>query len=334
MNKTRNNAIDAVKGICLLHMLLLHITIVYGLTNFSGEGANLYFHIMSFFMIPFFFFSGFFFSMREELKVFIKHKAERLIIPLIFWSLISLPLYYLFNYLVNGNMYLLAPFRLLIKIGSLGSNDALWFLFSLFFVNTIFYLVSYYLKSGKKVFGFIALCFIYALIDRYKLPCYLSSSNISLGLVYFYLGYKVKEISKEREIINVNYFIIAVSVFILINIFDPQYMMIVTLTQPEGSFILNLLFSLCGTYILWFIFYKIQRTPVLSYIGSHSMSYYVWHMIPLRLFVDPVLKAYYPDISYGEYLVFGGGIIIISGWLIDKYANRYCPILLGVIKKS
>lgn len=327
MSRDRNYAVDMVKGLCLLHMLLLHLAIVSGAINFKGERAGLYFHLMEFFMIPFFFFSGFFFTKKDSFSSFVLYKAKKLIIPLIFWSLISLPVFYVYQYLTIDNIQWSEPFIMFLSIGSLSSNDALWFLFSLFFVNVIFYFVKTRIGNEKFLFLFISLCFIYALIDRYYLPCYFSSSNISLGLVYFYIGHKTREINED--VLDFKYMLLALIVFVLISIFNPQWMQIVTLYQPEGLFILNLFYALAGTYILWYIFSKLSSLPILSYFGRNSMTFYVWHMIPLRLIWDPICKAYYPQIPCCQYIAVGGSVILLTGWLIDRYASRYCPFLIG-----
>ncbi len=327
MASNRNTTIDEVKGICLLHMLLLHLLIIHGTIDFTGTGAGLYFHLMEFFMIPFYIFSGFFFSNKRGFKEFISHKARRLLVPLLFWSAISLPFYYLFQYYTHGFVQWEQPFPLFFTIGSLSSNDALWFLFSLFFVNVIFYFVSTKLKNERLLLLFVIACFIYACIDRYYLPCFFSSSNISLGIVYFFIGYKLK--TTQFNFLHWKYLLLPVVLFISISFFDPQWMQIVTLYQPEGFFTLNLVYALSGTYILWFVFSRLPHIKLLSYFGSNSMCFYFWHMIPLRLIFDPIIKNYMPHISSVQYALMGGGIILVTGWLIDRYASRYCPILIG-----
>ena len=307
MTDERSSSIDSVKGLCLLHMLLLHLTIICGSVNFNGDGAGLYFHLMEFFMIPFYLFSGYFFSSRKPFKEFVKYKARKLLVPLAFWSIVSLPLFYASRYLVNGNIQWAEPFKMFLSIGSLYSDSTLWFLFSLFFVNVIFYIASKKLQNERLLFLFIVLCFAYALLDRYILPCYFSSSNISLGLVYFYIGYKMKMLNERKEVIDVRCFVVVLLIFILISIFNPQWMQIVTLTQTEGLFTLNLVYSLSGTYILWFLFSKLPNSKILSYFGRNSMTYYVWHMIPLRLIYDPIVKIFFPQASYGQYVILGGG---------------------------
>lgn len=51
-------------------------------------------------------------------------------------------------------------------------NDALWFLSSLFLVNVIFFIVNRRL-SGKRLFVFILLCYLYSFVDSKILPCVL-----------------------------------------------------------------------------------------------------------------------------------------------------------------
>ena len=302
----RNGSIDAVKGICVLHMIYLHLSIIYGLIDFKGNGANLYFHQMEFFMIPFYLFSGFFFTKKLSFKDFINHKSKKLLIPLLFWSVISLPIFYLYQYLLIGDVDWISPFKMFKSIGSLSSNDALWFLFSLFFVNVIYYYVTDLLKEERLILGFIVLCFCYSCLDRYVLPCYFSSSNISMGLVYFYIGNKLKEYSVKKDIFNYKFLVTAILVYLLVSLFNPQWMQIVTLYQTEGLFTLNLLFALSGAYILWWVLSKLPTISILSYFGKNSMTYYVWHMIPLRLIWDPIIKNEYPNMPYYQYVIIGG----------------------------
>lgn len=328
MANDRNESIDAVKGLCLLHMLLLHLSIIYGTIDFEGNGAGLYFHLMEFFMIPFYLFSGYFFSKKLNFKEFFKHKAHKLLLPLLFWSCASLPIYYFYQYYTIGDIQWGEPFKMFLSIGCLYSDSPLWFLFSLFFVNIIFYFASMRLKKEKYLFGFIVLCFLYACLDRYYLPCYLSSSNISLGLVYFYIGYRIRK-ANQTKVLNPKILVMALAIFVIISIFNPQWMQIVTLTQTEGLFTFNLLFALSGTYILWYLFSLFPKTSIFSYFGRNSMTYYVWHMIPLRMVFDPIVKEHCPQMPCWQYIAVGGGIILITGWIIDRYAGRCCPALIG-----
>ena len=62
----RDYSIDSVKGVCLLHMFVLHIFIIYGFFDAKGAASEFYFNALSFFMSSFYFFSGFFFKSPEN----------------------------------------------------------------------------------------------------------------------------------------------------------------------------------------------------------------------------------------------------------------------------
>ena len=209
-------------------------------------------------------------------------------------AVVSLPFVYCKDYLlIDVNVWgvkWFEPFTFVLPLGCLHSNDALWFLSSLFLVNVIFFIVNRRL-SGKRLFVFILLCYLYSFVDSKILPCVFNSSNVSLGIVYFYGGYMFRKASMKYSIFRVWYFILACVLYVLIMTFDPQYLMFVSLGQVNGYYILNLVFSISGIYILWFVFKKLLRISLFVYFGEHSMSLYVWHMIPLRLVLDLINKV-------------------------------------------
>lgn len=330
----RDYSIDSVKGVCLLHMFVLHIFIIYGFFDAKGAASEFYFNALSFFMSSFYFFSGFFFKSPEngnEMK-YIRSKVKKFIIPLITWSVISLPFVYCKDYsLTDINMEgvkWLEPFTFVLPLGCLRSNDALWFLSSLFLVNVIFFIVNRRL-SGKRLFVFILLCYLYSFVDSKILPCVFNSSNVSLGIVYFYGGYMFRKASMKYSIFRVWYFILACVLYVLIMTFDPQYLMFVSLGQVRGYYILNLVFSISGIYILWFVFKKLPRISLFVYFGEHSMSLYVWHMIPLRLVLDPLIKYYYPECPFILYFITMLVTICLTSWFIDYCLVRKYGILFG-----
>lgn len=254
----RDYSIDSVKGVCLLHMFVLHIFIIYGFFDAKGAASEFYFNALSFFMSSFYFFSGFFFKSPEngnEMK-YIRSKVKKFIIPLITWSVISLPFVYCKDYLltnINTGVKWLEPFTFVLPLGCLRSNDALWF----------------------------------------------------------------------------RYFILACVLYVLIMTFDPQYLMFVSLGQVKGYYILNLVFSISGIYILWFVFKKLPRISLFVYFGEHSMSLYVWHMIPLRLVLDPLIKYYYPECPFILYFITMLVTICLTAWIIEYCLGRKFSILLG-----
>lgn len=170
-----------------------------------------------------------------------------------------------------GGVKWFEPFTFVLPLGCLHSNDALWFLSSLFLVNVIFFIVNRRL-SGKRLFVFILLCYLYSFVDSKILPCVFNSSNVSLGIVYFYGGYMFRKASMKYSIFRVWYFILACVLYVLIMTFDPQYLMFVSLGQVNGYYILNLVFSISGIYILWFVFKKLLRISLFVPVGGINLS--------------------------------------------------------------
>ena len=128
------------------------------------------------------------------------------------------------------------PFTFVLPLGCLHSNDALWFLSSLFLVNVIFFIVNRRL-SGKRLFVFILLCYLYSFVDSKILPCVFNSSNVSLGIVYFYGGYMFRKASMKYSIFRVWYFILACVLYVLIM-----------------TFVFNVCIVRAGKWVLYFEF--------------------------------------------------------------------------------
>lgn len=47
----RDYSIDSVKGVCLLHMFVLHIFIIYGFFDAKGAASEFYFNALSFYVL-------------------------------------------------------------------------------------------------------------------------------------------------------------------------------------------------------------------------------------------------------------------------------------------
>lgn len=65
----RDYSIDSVKGVCLLHMFVLHIFIIYGFFDAKGAASEFYFNALSF-LCPLFIFLAAFSSkaLRMEMR--------------------------------------------------------------------------------------------------------------------------------------------------------------------------------------------------------------------------------------------------------------------------
>lgn len=137
-------AIDILRGLTFLLVLFGHSFPDSAYEYISPLTKFLHDYIYSFHMPLFFFISGFCMLhvlARQELNVFseIEKRAERLLVPYFFWSYVAIVPKILFASL----MYL--PFdktQLWTTLLGQSPNGTLWYLWTLFFVNLLYLLVS------------------------------------------------------------------------------------------------------------------------------------------------------------------------------------------------
>lgn len=68
-------------------------------------------------MTSFYFFSGFLFSSKRSASDFVYNKVRKLLFPYVFWSVISLVVYYANRYILYGTIDFSAPFYSLVSTG-------------------------------------------------------------------------------------------------------------------------------------------------------------------------------------------------------------------------
>ena len=282
MNKIRLDNLDLIRGILILYVVLYHMSSQYGIINFQGTKSHIIFDLLSFFMAPFYFFSGFLFSNKREFKEYVTNKIHNLLIPYLFWTAVSLPIFYISNFITTGEIHFISPFKSLIGTLAVSSNTPLWFFISLFFVNIIYYCISKY----KNINIIIFISFLFALLVHNRIQIF-SWGNISLGLVYFHLGYTFAKYAKADMINKKTYLIGAIIVFILIFICNTQNLAFVTLYQRKGLFLLNLPYSIAACYILWYCSIRIRKISFVNWVGRHSLVLFASHQFILIFIYDP-----------------------------------------------
>ena len=134
---------DWIRGTMILWMLIYHISLNYGRVVFGvpEEGVSV-FTFMSFFMATFYVGTGYFFSCKKDFKSFIRDKAKKIGIPYLTFSIWGILIFELYNLIANGHWGDFNLIRGIIATGAIRANGPLWFLFSLFFCNIIYYLIS------------------------------------------------------------------------------------------------------------------------------------------------------------------------------------------------
>lgn len=177
----------------------------------------------------------------------------------------------------NWKHYLLTPFKELLFTGGLEGNRPLWFLFTLFWTQLIFNcLFQKKLSAYWMVFGGLIWAIIMFLLG-YNSPTYMV--NIPLAIAVYALGYLWKDNQFTKRYVS-----IALIAYLSVMIVCPSHLIFAAnVLNPEGVYVLSLVFSIAGCVLFNNIFKYIPHFPVLQYIGRHSMVYYISHWLMLTL---------------------------------------------------
>ena len=130
--------LDQIRGLMILWMLVVHISLNYGYIQFGTPVKSPdVFSLMSFFMTPFYVFSGYLFSSKRNFREFSMNKVRKLIVPYFFFTIFGICIYELYVLLVSGeiNFNFMKSF---IPTASFNTNTPCWFFISLFFVCEIY----------------------------------------------------------------------------------------------------------------------------------------------------------------------------------------------------
>ncbi len=207
-----------VSGIMILWLLVYHACMMAKISDglFYKTGLQWLF----FFMPWFYFKSGMFYKPESNSSIlnYARKRIKTMIIPLLTWFAIGY-LVQLIESLVIDNNYkplwkiVAKPFYRLLLYGEIPNNEPLWFLLSLFFVQ----ILSFYVVKNRNYAIFILLFLAVGyLLEIHSVILPLSASTIPLGLFFYIAGYLYSKYSIEYDS---KYFIIAITIFIISNIF-------------------------------------------------------------------------------------------------------------------
>lgn len=294
--------IDLAKGIGMIMVIYLHVTINYSnkINIYAGSHWDIFVHSM--FMPIFFILSGLFFSIKEPFKEWIVKKAKRLLIPFI--------LFYILTYIINA--ILVTFFHIKLKSGfnywdifavfykDVYPNSAIWFLLALFWCSLYLWGI---LKATNKTWLqllLVIICFsIGILLDKTEtnIPLYIDTAFTSLP--FLYLGYSIKKnntvyrLQSQSKIVQIcTMCIIAATCFIIDWLLGEGASMV---NNSNGNPFIFLIGGVTGSLSIISFSFLIGRLPIVSYIGRYSMFVLCTHMFLTNLFVKLLSKF---DISF------------------------------------
>lgn len=331
--KQRNHAFDLLCGICIIRMIMLHIT------NSCGFGKEDWWTpIMqwSYYFMSFFFFKAGYFNktVAGNSKEFCKKKFKQLLVPYFVWGTIGNIVYFFFVWFIldpNNALCKQVEIKHIWESSQFYGNIPCWFLFSFF----IAYITAHFIAKvpplfripipkpliwnpNRSVINFkihwftLGFPFISYWLWTKDNPLWFGLDNVFIGIYLFYLGrlwhYIQERLGRQNAII---FSCMMIVFFILFNAgIGGSYTMVdnIWVGNPVMT-VINITLALCGlSGILLNI--NLPRIPVLGYIGQHSMVFFVAHY-PIMMFYKMVrsanvrtLRGHWDDYTILTFMIF------------------------------
>ena len=256
ISKQRVDWIDTAKGFCIMLVVFNHVFCYYGPKE---ECPPAIYNFFDAFRMPLYFFlSGLFFKTYGSFGNFAKKKTNKLIIPFVFFYVVSCPIRVFFNK-ISSVEHSFADYLLSFYYNHCGLvNGPLWFLLCLFEVNLIFFLLHIIFK---KEYLLLVLSFMIAgffvrnhtkILYESKVDSYLKPLALVCGLICFFF---------------------AGTVLYVENSFD------------QTSYFTAHLCGIAGTLMVFFISKIVGPLPVVTYIGRYSIVILCTHIFVVKTFL-------------------------------------------------
>lgn len=318
--KQRNHAFDLLCGLCIVRMMSLH-----AMTFCGHQLEDWWLEVMqwSYFFMSFFFFKAGYFnkSVSGDTREYLKDRCKRLLVPYITTGLIGAAIYFAFLPLMLDRYH--NPIEPLTWehiwiTSSFYGNQPTWFLFSFFSA----YVIVHFLEKVPHLV-WITLTFPAISYGLFHLgnPLYMSLNNVFMGVFFFELGrvwrILMERMGRKRTAILSAILCVA---FVVSNIIfhDASYTMSFNTFKGNPVItVLNIICILCGLSGL-LISLQLPRVPVISYIGEHSMVYFVGHY-PILYIVKFTRLAFGRSIytsKYDEIILLLPALFIICSWMV------------------
>lgn len=275
--KQRNYTFDLLCGLCILRMILLHSVSMVSLRHDFWFGKLM---AWTFFFICFFFFKAGYFNkgIQGDFLPYFWDRSKRLLLPYLSWGIIGSVVYFGFLYGFQQHFHGSINRLSWVHVYSLShfyGNPPVWFLFSFWAT----YIIMWFVRRRWFLWCMPLLPLVSYWLYRQGNPLWMSLNNVPMGLFMFELGHLWHRWqSKVPRNIFLVLSIIMIIVFVISNrMLHGTYDMSMNKWDhsPWGVY-LNTPLALMGISGLLLSLPQ-YRIPVLTYIGQHSMVYFVMH---------------------------------------------------------
>lgn len=300
----RQNHIDAISGLFIVQVVLLHIIILTRCTE--NLIYDIVFQQLFVFYMPWFFFKNGLFYRHRNMKDAINYITQRLAKPYIYILVVSAAATILYSGSNNFNgIYvtfdIITQLKYLFWHGALAENLPLYFLLSLSIVRISAATIDRFSDKYGSTITFIATVVVLIVLAQvsFRLPDYIINSFI--GLLFFSLGRLSVSLFNSDKIAY-----LATAIYTVLVLLMPSFVDFRTGFTVQGKFWIWVIISLCGiifTNYFMKLINKVFTFKLLIYIGQHSMAIYVIHF--LLIFLLTRISVDYLLIGEGTLTLFG-----------------------------
>ena len=332
--------VDIARGLGIILVVFGH-AIVPEIRNTSNIFMNIYKYIYIFHMPLFFFISGYVFEINKEKysdkKLFIKKKAQNLLIPYLTFSIISYIVIFLCLNITGLRDILINAGYKITNIGEstyqilLCSNNIdkhIWFVYALFFV----FLFNIFIKNKSYIYGSIIVC-MWIIIQFFEINAYIPSiiEEIIKGIIFFIIGRNsieiLEKIRKDIKLNTINFVLFIIGCLLLVNYstYIPKLLSIILrLVIP--------IFAIIFIMHLSTLFEKYLKkiSSMILYINKYVFEIYLMHQPFVVSGVSGIILKYlnFPYIVIICLVTFLGFLIPI---LIYKFIIAKSKLLMFIL---
>ena len=316
----RIDYIDLAKGICILLVAFQH-----GSSHFMDEDRHLLVAMSSFRMPLYFFLSGLFFKLYENYCGFLKRKVNKLLIPFLFWHILSC---FLIPIMHKSAIDWSSFYEVFITSGY--PNGPLWFLLCLFWSNQIFYAIhkaaSYtnqpllWIIVGSTVLG-LAGFYMGGTSYEFRL---MNIDTALTSLPFFCGGYICR---KYTNMLHPNakdrYLLPAAIVFALYTYFVTTGKTHYIVNRYDTNLWVTYSCGFSGIFFVLAVSKMLGRVPIVSYFGRYSIMILVTHILLIDRFVPVIYRLGLTQWWLSSLLLLGGISVLYLGLI--PLMKRWLP---------
>lgn len=279
------------------------ILVVIGHLDFPKPIIN---YIYAFHMPLFFFLSGYVFSPNKPFINYIKSRFNSLIIPYIYFSIISIALFY---FLFDYNLIQMIKEFILSRRNYISYNVSLWFLTTLFITQIVFYGFKKYINNDFVLLFLLFGLWYFIGTAKYFVKQHYLPWTFEAGM-YYMIYYCIGNLLRDKKLPKILF-----GVAVVVNVLS----LFVTIYKIFWAFIVC--FAGIGTIILISVF--MQKSKILGFLGKHSI-------IVLGLHIPIVHIASYFGVTKNYFLAL---ISLITCSIIAYFLDKLSLISVKNIKQ-